>query len=219
MEEAAGDGLEVTMVVMIIALVSFGYIIASALLGFSLLDNKDEDTMQTIAVTPISKAGYVNFKLVYTYVLSVISTLIILSGTKLLASDEYVLGAFKLFDNISHFQILVFGLSTSLLVPALGLVIVGLAKNKVEGFAYMKGSGFLMLIPMLVLLPTFTGAGQYLLSIFPNFWGVQGILNVMFPAMFTSSANLGFYAYMGIGAVVCVGYSIISYKFYMKRAI
>ena len=107
MEEATGQGLEVAMVVVIIALVSFGYIIASALLGFSLLDNKDEDTMQTIAVTPISKTGYVNFKLVYTYVLSVISTLIILGGTKLLASDKYILGAVKLFDNINYLQIFV----------------------------------------------------------------------------------------------------------------
>jgi fluoroquinolone transport system permease protein len=218
-ESAEGAGLEVTMIVVIIALVGFGYIIASALLGFSLLDNKDEDTMQTIAVTPISKVGYVNFKLVYTYILSVLSTLIILSGTKLFASDAYILGAVKLFEGISHFQIFVFSLSTSLLVPALGLLIVGLAKNKVEGFAYMKGSGFLMLIPMLVLLPTFKGAGQYLLAIFPNFWGVQGILNLMFPQLFSSSANLGFYAYMLIGAVVCMIYSIICYKFYMKRAI
>ena len=213
------QSLQITMIILIIALVSFGYIIASALLGFSLLDNKDEDTMQTIAVTPISKSGYVNFKLVYTYVLAVVSTMIILGGTKLFASGEYVIETVRIFDNISYFQILVFSLSTSLLVPALGLLIVGLAKNKVEGFAYMKASGFLILVPMLVLLPAFTGVGQYLLSIFPNFWGVQGVLVLMFPEMFASTANMSFYLYMACGAVICIVYSILSYKFYMKRGV
>lgn len=219
--ELEGAGLETVIVVTIIMLVSFGFIISSALLGFSLLDNKDEDTMQTIAVTPISKKGYVNFKLVYTYLLAVLSTIIILGGTKLFASDEYVVTygveTLRLFDNLTYLHIIVFSLTNSLLVPALGLIIVGLAKNKVEGFAFMKSSGFLMLVPMLVLLPTFQGAGQYLLSIFPNFWGVQAIINTMFPLMFNSSANLNFYVYTLIGAGVSLLYSYASYKFYMKR--
>jgi fluoroquinolone transport system permease protein len=223
MEGVEGEGLQITMIIFVFALIGFGFMIASVLLGFSLLDNKDEDTMQTIAVTPISKRGYVHFKLVYTYVIAVLSTIIILAGTKLFASGDYVLtygsDTVYLFDSLTYLHIFVFAISSSLLVPALGLLIVGLSKNKVEGFAYMKASGILIFIPMLVLFPAFQSAGQYLLSIFPNFWGVQGVLNLMFPSLFLSGASLGFYAYMLIGAVVCTIYSFISYKFYMRRAI
>jgi fluoroquinolone transport system permease protein len=222
-EGVEGQGLQVTMLILIIALISFGYMIASILLGFSLLDNKDEDTMQTIAVTPIAKKGYVNFKLIYTYVLSVLSTIVILGGTKLFASEAYVLevGAqtVKLFDNLNYLHVVLFSLSSSLLVPALGLFIVALSKNKVEGFAYMKASGFFIFIPMLVLFPAFQGAKQFLLSVFPNFWGVQGILNLMLPNLFTTDVNLSFYVYMLVGAILCSVYSYFSYKFYMKRAI
>jgi len=223
MEGMEGEGLQITMIILIFALLGFGFMIASILLGFSLLDNKDEDTMQTIAVTPISKRGYVNFKIIYTYVLSILSTLIIVAGTKLFASGDYVLTygteTIYLFDTLTYFNIFVFAISSSLLVPALGLFIVALSKNKIEGFAYMKLSGFLIFIPMLVLFPAFQGTGQYILSIFPNFWGVQGILNLMLPSLFVSGASVGFYAYMLIGAVLCTMYSFIGYKFYMKRAI
>jgi len=217
------QGLEITMVILIITLVSFGYFIAAILLGFSLLDNKDEDTMQTIAVTPISKKGYVNFKLIYTYIISVLATILMLGGTKLLASGAYVIeyGAETLyiFNNVSYLNIVLFAISASLFVPAMGLFIVALAKNKVEGFAYMKSSGFLILIPMLTLFDSFRGAGQYILSIFPNFWGVKAILNLMFPQLFFSSTNLSYLLYLFVGAILCSVFSYLSYRFYMKRTV
>lgn len=220
--ELQNTGLEVTVVIILIALLGLGNIVAAALLGFSLLDNKDEDTMQTIAVTPISKTGYVNFKVVYTFLFSILSNFVLLGGTKLLASAKYVVnlgsGEASLFAGVSYLHILLFSISASLLVPALGLIIVGLSKNKVEGFAYMKSTGFIMLIPMLILLPSFQGAGQYILGIFPNFWGVQAMINLMLPELFSNSANLSFYLYLIYGAVIAVVYSLLSYKFYMKRS-
>ncbi|MGD9901309.1 MAG: hypothetical protein AB7S44_02095 [Spirochaetales bacterium] len=215
------SGMSIATIVIIIVMLGFGYVGAAALLGFSLLDNKDEDTLQTIAVTPIGKRGYVKFKVIYTYIFAVISTIIVLWGTKILAGDSYVvqIGAetIKLFDNINFLEVLVFAISSSLFVPSVGLFIVGLSKNKIEGFAYMKSTGFLMLIPMLILLDTFKGLGQYLLSLFPNFWSVQGIISEMLPQMFASSYNLNFYLYMLIGGVICLAYSVLAYKIYMRK--
>lgn len=223
MDDMNASGLQVTMVMLIVALVGFGFMIAAILLGFSLLDNKDEDTMQTIAVTPISKKGYVSFKLIYTYVLSVINTVIMLGGTKLFASNQYVitygLDTVYIFNAVSYWHILFFSLSMGLLVPALGLLIVAVSKNKVEGFAYMKSTGFLILIPAITMLPSFRGMGQYLLSIFPNFWGTQAMLNLMFPQLFLNGANLNFSLYLLIGAVVSLIYSYLSYKLYMRKAV
>ena len=217
------EGLEITMVILIITLVSFGYMIAAILLGFSLLDNKDEDTMQTIAVTPISKKGYVNFKLIYTYIISIFATILMLGGTKLLASGAYVIEygveTLYIFNNVSYLNIVLFAISSSLFVPAMGLFIVALAKNKVEGFAYMKSSGFLMLIPMLTLFDSFRGVGQYILSIFPNFWGAKAMLNLMFPQLFFSGANLSFSLCLIVVSILCILFSYLGYRFYMKRTI
>ena len=221
MEEMQGQGLEITMILVIVMLLSMGFMITGALLGFALLDNKDEDVLQTIAVTPISKKGYVKFKLVYTYIISVLSCFLMLAGTKLFASAEYALTygemTIYLFDSLTYLHILAFSFSSSLLVPAMGLSIVALSKNKIEGFAYMKASGFLILVPMLLVFPTFKGAGQYILSIFPNFWGTQGVLNLMLPNLFDSVASLNFYLYMLIGAVICVIYSILGYKLFLNK--
>lgn len=221
-EGASGQGMEITMVIVIMAFLGMGYIIGSALLGFSLLDNKDEKTLQTIAVTPLAKDGYIKFKIIYTYIIGVVSTIIIFSGTKLFAVDSYVLetlnGTVRLFDNITHLEILVMALVSSLLIPFLALTIVGLSKSKIEGFAYMKASGLLMLIPMLVLLEVFRGTGQYFLSLVPNFWATQGVIIKMLPFMFESGANIGYYGYMGIGAILCLTYSVVAYKIFMKQA-
>ncbi len=223
--EFQNQSLEITMLIIVVMLLGFGYVIAGALLGFSLLDSKDEDTLQTIAVTPIGKRGYINFKLIYVYILSLIGTIVLLSGIKIFAVDAYALQVgettIRLFDNISHFEILVFALSSSLLAPVLGLFIAGLSKNKIEGFAYMKSTGIIMLIPMLVLLDAFKGMGQYLLSIFPNFWGTQGVLLKLLPnfPMLSTSYNLGFYAYILIGALISFVFLVLSYRFFIKRSI
>jgi fluoroquinolone transport system permease protein len=220
------SSIEITMVLIIVMLLGFGYVIGGALLGFSLLDNKDEDTLQTIAVTPVGKSGYIKFKLIYTYVISIVSTIIILSGIKIFALDAYALEievglSIKLFNYITHFEIFIYALSSSLLVPTLGLFISGLAKNKVEGFAYMKSSGMLMLIPMFVLLEAFKGPKQYILGIFPNFWATQGVLVKILPGLNLVSGdyNLNFYLYMLVGAAVSIFYSVLAYRFFIKRAI
>lgn len=223
--ELQNASLEVTMLLIVVALLGFGYVIGGALLGFSLLDSKDEDTLQTIAVTPVGKRGYVNFKLIYVYAISVIGTVILLSGIKLFAIDDYALTinetTIRLFDNITHLEILWFALSSGILAPALGLLISGMAKNKIEGFAYMKSTGIIMLIPMLVLLEAFKGAKQYILGIFPNFWATQGVLLKLMPnfPMLSVAANANYYVYLGAGFAISLIYLGLAYKFFMKKGV
>ena len=59
-----------------------------------------------------------------------------------------------------------------------------------------------------------------LLSIFPNFWATQGMLLKMLPnfGMLSETHNLGFYSYMALGAVVSLFFSVLSYRFFMKRS-
>ena len=95
---------------------SAGGFIMGALLGFSLLENKDEKTMLSIAVTPITVSGYALFKIAYAYVMAIVCNLIMAAGLKLFASDAYVVGIIRLWDNISYFQIFIFSVVNSLMV-------------------------------------------------------------------------------------------------------
>ena len=114
-----------------------------------------------------------------------------------------------------------FAFSSAFFTPSLGLVIAGLANNKIEGFAYMKSTGFIMLIPALLLLESFKGMGQCFLALFPNFWFTQGMLIKMLPGfpMLSQTANINFYWYMLVGAITAIVYAILTFRFFMKRAI
>jgi len=203
----------------VMALAIGGYVMG-AMLGFSLLENKDEKTILSIAVTPITVRGYATFKITYTYIFAIVSNMIILGGAKLFASDKYVIdmgvGVIRLFDNISVLQIFLFALVNSLLVPAIALVFGAFAKNKVEGFAFTKGGGMLVMTPLLAIIPALTDVKQYILGILPNFWAVKGMLNVALGS--TEPSNLSFALYMIIGAAYSIIVSIICLRFFLKKS-
>ena len=81
----------------------------------------------------------------------------------------------------------------------LALLLGALAKNKVEGFAWIKGFGMLAFIPLLLLLPAFSGAKQYFLGVFPNFWASKALAVRLLAE--ADPANLPFALYLIIGAL------------------
>jgi hypothetical protein len=100
-------------------------------------------------------------------------------------------------------------------MPSFRLFLAGLSNNKIEGFAYMKFSGFLIFIPMLLVLKAFSGGLQYALGIAPNFWSVKALMATLMPA---GNADLSFTLYMLIGAAFSVIIIIPAYKFFIKRS-
>ena len=213
---APAGTLQVTTMLLLVFILAFGNFFIAAMATFLMLEHKDESTLNTIAVTPIGASGYIKFKMAYIYVMSVISTIIILLGTKLIASDKYAIGGLSLFDNIGIWHIISFAVVSALFVPALALMQSAFAKNKVEGFAYIKGTGMIALVPALLVLEAFQGGFQYLLGIFPNFWAIKGIMLELVPI--SNSANLSFLAYLIIGAAYNILILIAAYKFFLKKA-
>ncbi len=211
-----GALLRFTMLLLLTLLLAFGTFFLAAMATFLLLEQKDENTLHTIAVTPFGTSGYLKFKMAYIYVMSVAGTIIVLSGTKLLAGDKYVLEGMPVFDNINIFHIVCFAIANGIFTPALGLLQGALAQNKVEGFAYIKGTGILALVPCLMILESFQGKLQYLLGIFPNFWAVRGLLSKLVPA--ENSANLGYLAYLLIGAVYNLALLFAAYRLFLKKS-
>ena len=212
MEAAASRTLTLLMVLFIAA---FGGILAGAMATFQLLDQKDERTLHTIAATPLGLRGYLLFKMGYVTLLSVLSVFLVLAGTRLLAADAYTLMGERLLDRLSLPQILFFSLSSGLLSPALALLLGGMARNKVEGFAWIKGSGLLAMVPLLLVLPAFQGARQYILGVFPNFWAAKGLTVQLLGD--ADPANLGFGAYLLIGALYCALAAAGAWRLFLRK--
>ncbi len=210
-----GIALQTALPMAIIIFLTMGGFLVGAMSTFLLLDHKDEHTLHTIAATPIGLSGYLKFKLTYIYLLTVLSCLIVLLGTKWLAGDVYQIGGARLFDKIGFWQVITFSLSSSLFAPALSLTQAAFAKNKVEGFAWIKGAGIVAMVPVLLLFPAFSGSLQYALGIFPNFWAAKGLLQVLSPL--DSPVNLSYGLYVAAGTIYNLLILYASFRFFLKK--
>ncbi len=207
-----------TMVIVLVLLLAIAGYAMGILLGFSLLENKDEQTIFSIAVTPVKVSGYILFKTTYAYMFSIIGNLIMLLGIKFFANEAYSFQYGGLpfgFDNISVGQIIAFSCVSSLLVPTVGAITAAISRNKIEGFAFMKSGGLLFMVPELVLLNAFSDWKQYLLGFAPNFWPLKGLLNLALGSQ--TSSDLPYWAYLLIGAVYMIILGSVSIRFFIKK--
>jgi fluoroquinolone transport system permease protein len=208
--------LKITMLLLLVVILALGSFFLAAMATFLLLEHKDEHTLNTIAVTPVGTSGYLKFKMAYIYFMSVVGIIVILLGTKLIAGEKYTVWGVSLFDNISIFHMVSFAIVNGIITPALGLLQGAFAKNKVEGFAFIKGTGILALIPALMILEAFQGGMQYVLGIFPNFWAIRGMLLELMPM--ENGANLSYPLYLLIGGVYNLILLIVAYRLFLKKA-
>jgi len=210
-----GQTLEITMLLLVIVLLVFANFFLSAMSTFMLLEHKDENTLQTIGVTPIGTKGYLKFKMIYIYIMTVLSNSIVIYGTKLIAGDKYIIGNIYLFDNIKFTHIFSFTFVSGIFAVSLSLFQAAIAKNKVESFALIKGTGLLAIIPMLIVFDTFQDGLQYVLGIFPNFWFIKAIIQELFT--YPSSANLSYTMYFIIGVVYNIILLMGAYSLFNKK--
>lgn len=217
---ADSNASTITLLIGFVVVLSVGGYIMGVMLGFSFLENKDENTLQNIAASPVRISGYALFKIIYTYVIALIGNWVMIGGLKLIASDKYEVVynsiSIRLLDQIGWGHVAVFAAVSSLMVPAVALVVASIAKNKIEGFAFMKSGGFIIMMPLLTLLTFFMDWKQYFLGFFPNFWSIKPLLNLALSS--TQEANLSFYLYMLIGAVYTLGLSFLAYRMFIKKA-
>lgn len=107
--------------------------ICGMLVGFLLLDQRDDRTLLAMRVTPLPLAGYLAYRLALPMLLSLALTLLALplSGLVRLGAGELLLVA----------------LAAAPLAPLNALFLGALAANKVQGFALQKALGVVMLAP------------------------------------------------------------------------
>ena len=119
-----------------------------------ILTELDENMAAYLAVTPITKKGYIISRLVFPAALSGLISVVLLG-----------------FFSLSHWSfgsILLAALLSSLLSIPVAMVIVTFSHNRVEGMAIAKLSGLILLgLPAPFFLK---GGFQFLFSWLPSFW-------------------------------------------------
>lgn len=129
----------------------------AVVIGFLLLDEKDDHTLTALQVTPLSLNHYLAYRITIPVALTLVMILIIfpLSGLSDLAWPAVLLTA----------------LAAAPLAPLFALYLASFAQNKVQGFALMKLSGVLLVIPIFAFfLPT---SWQPLFGIIPTYWPMK----------------------------------------------
>ncbi|HBN96018.1 MAG TPA: ABC transporter permease [Firmicutes bacterium] len=138
--------------------------IFGALIGFSILEDRDDHVLTSIQVTPLSVAGYLSFRFVLVTVLACVSTWFILWFSQMGGLTLSQMGAVALLSSFA--------------APLTGLIINATASNKIEGFVAMKGIiGILIIFPIISLF--FMDAKEFIFAIAPGFWPAKVISSIV----------------------------------------
>lgn len=134
-----------------------GAMLGGVIIGFILLDERDDNTLKALLVTPLPLAYYLAYRLL---VPSVIGFILVVS--EMLIVNQSL---------IPLIQLLPIAAVASLVGAASALFLASFASNKVEGFAMLKiigGSGLLLFAAWFLAMPV-----QLLVGLFPPYWAVK----------------------------------------------
>ncbi|MFI3213386.1 MAG: hypothetical protein R3Y24_08580 [Eubacteriales bacterium] len=172
-------------------------IVFGAIMGLSILDERESNVIHAIQVLPMNFSQYILAKSILFTVLSIISGMIITDLVNLY--DVPLLMSF--FINL-----------VSSCGVFFGMVIINLfATNKVEGFATMKMTGFLLIIPVvgMYLAKPFS----YLCALAPAYWPTMVLASY-------SKQNIGeinAILFLVIGFLYINILSYFMYRLFMKK--
>ncbi len=141
------------------ALVAFmalfeGPMLAGTIIGFMLLDERDQHTLPALMVTPLPLRSYLIYRI----------TIATLAAFVLILAIFWLLGVAL----IPAPQLLLVAAIGALSGPIMGLALAAFAENKVQGFAMLK---IINVFGMALLAAWFVAAPlQYLFGIIPLYW-------------------------------------------------
>jgi fluoroquinolone transport system permease protein len=129
-------------------------VICGAVVGFMLLDQRDDNTLTALRVTPLPIASYLTYRLAMPMSISAIMALIALPLSGLAALDPL--------------ELLMVVLAAAPLAPLTALFLAAYAANKVQGFALQKAMAVFFIAPFIgALLPM---PWRLLMGLIPTYW-------------------------------------------------
>jgi fluoroquinolone transport system permease protein len=140
-------------------LAAFGPMVAGMVIGFLMLDQRDEGSLLAIRVTPLPPGLYIAYRLAWPLLVGMIATLLAFP----LAGD---LG-------LNGWRMPAAVMAAAPLAPVVALGLATFAANKVQGFALVKASSLLLAAPLaaLWLAPTW----HLPLAVIPTYWIARSV--------------------------------------------
>jgi len=131
-----------------------GALIMGTVIGFTLLDEKEQNTLKAMMVTPVPLQQYLRYRIGLTMMIGYV----IVVGMALFINQALV----------PLWQLLILAAGASLSAPIATLFFAAFAENKVQAFAYGK---FVGIAGWFILLGWFVPEPwQWLFGLFPPFW-------------------------------------------------
>ncbi|WP_404443003.1 hypothetical protein LG307_13870 [Sutcliffiella horikoshii] len=128
--------------------------------GFMLLDDRDEGLLTYFAVTPLKRIGYIRYRIMVTFILSLFLFYVVVSLSDLLELSWWV-----------NFPL---SILYALEAPIFALLLALFANNKVEGLALNKVLSVSIIVPIIAY---FVPEGwEWLFMLVPTFWPVWTLL-------------------------------------------
>lgn len=182
------------ILVILVLIIPIAY---GALIGFSVLEDRDDHVLTSIQVTPLSIHKFLSFRLVGVYLLCVIATVFVIWFSRI--------------GDVPMKNIIAISLLASLEAPISGLLINSFAKNKIEGFAIMKAGGSIIIFPIVALF--FNGVKELFFSFAPGFWSAKVISSLVRGGGLYLSYN----QYYFIGLIYMIALNILAYLLFIRK--
>ena len=128
--------------------------------GFMLLDDRDEQVLAAVMVTPLGKAGFLRYRMALPVVASFVAALVVVPLCALV--------------EVPLVRLMAVSALAALEAPMLALVLAAFAGNKVEGMALGKGLSLLNVAPFTALLVPMPW--QLIAGVVPQYWVAKLVL-------------------------------------------
>lgn len=173
-------------------------IIFGAIIAFSILDDRDDNILDSIKVTPLGIKGFLSFRFTLLLIATYITVVFILW-----------------FSNIGDMpikNILALGILLSIEAPIYGLLINTLSNNKIEGFAVMKALASLIFLPIIALF--FIDKREFFFAFAPGFWSAKSISSII---RGEGILNLTYIQYYIIGLFYLILLNILAFRLFRRK--
>lgn len=167
-------------------------LIPGTVFGFLLLDEKEDDTLTAMQVTPVPLSRYLGYRVALPWALAVVF------GLALVPVLEPLLAGSGAGEPPGFLARVVIVLGAALVAPITTLLLATFAANKVQGLAFTKFAGVAGLV---ILIGWFVpGPWQWMLGLFPPF-----LLAKAYWMALAGDGGWAWVAVLGLGIVLELG--------------
>ena len=173
-------------------------ILVGAITAMQLLDDREQNTIAALRVTPVPPSAYPLYRMLVAFVLCAVSVAASLAITTALSPSEWL-------------RSLPVAVLSGLLAPVIGLPMSTLGRNKVEGLAVLRVVG--MAVFTLPLVPFFMldSPWQVAFGVLPPYWPAR---------TFWAAMDGGHYwPYVLVGAAYLAAANVVVLRWFRRRVV